>query len=176
MTPVSLPSVALAAFAPKSFEEIIALRDQLLAALAAVIASKAEVWKTIPFLALQADGHSVAFGRYESVYCEGYWQVNCPLHGGCIALVDCATGELLLPEKLDPKLGPEFLMTIFAKLAVVDADVIAARLKAEALQLCNYLPADLESEDLVKWREGVAKRHSLAEIYCRPPHAAQQAA
>lgn len=98
-----------------------------------------EIWQTLPYLALQADGVDGFSSDYQICYRYGYWRYwnNSP-RGGFLGLsVDCSSGQLVNEPKSDHKkqvilATDKEVLTYATKPEAFDASEIAEYLKQKS--------------------------------------------
>lgn len=127
--------------------------------------SQKEMWRKVPWLALQADGRSGWSQHYENAYENGLWTVG-PADGGYYhAFVDCATGKLT-GFKGKP-LHEKYVFMLATQLNELDATAVVERMYKESLK---ERPSFYTVED---WQRAADRRTAKAialgvdEMYTR---------
>jgi len=126
--------------------------------------SQKELWRKVPWLALQADGRTGYLDHWSIAYSNGLWCIS-PSGRDYTEFVDCATGKLVdgqLRELTEGRLLP-----LASRLDVLDAETVIEHLLKEAQkERPSYYSADQwgRAEQL---RQKKIKEHKLTEVYER---------
>jgi len=115
----------------KEIDPLTQALDKLLEELKKRALGQADLWRKIPFLALQADGRSGYSGKHARAYREGYWEISDPYSGEYLGVVDCDSGELLRYEPTAP-ICRYSLVQILASPDLIDARGIIRSLREVA--------------------------------------------
>jgi hypothetical protein len=166
---------------PKSptLEEIAAKTDALVKSIRDYARSQQELWRKVPWLALEADGRGSYNSTYALAYSRGFWNLYEAVRDDCDrVVVDLATGELL-----DAEVAYEepFEQSRKAYGFAAAEDVLPLALAMESLDaqaLINSLEKELNAsrasqcnEPLAQreWREKTRKKYHVQEDYVRQP-------
>jgi hypothetical protein len=167
---------------PKKLEENInnGVR-QLLSLINQYSESQKELWREIPYLALEADGRDGFSDNYRRAYKSGFWALDSSnLNGYCTVYVDLATGKLVdayfasdsfrvvgynIPKESQIKPANEENIILLAfNMEELDAREIIASLKKERkISYVSYKDA----EEQEAWRERTRKELGLKRKYSR---------
>lgn len=155
-----------------SIQEIKAARDATVASVRAYCTSQVDLWRKVPWLALQADGRSGAMGSYERAYYDGLWAID----GHTIistTFVDCDTGalvRLMQPQSNRYQIVPAWddrVLQLATKPGVLTASLAITSLTAKAAApRASYISKD-EALKRDQLRAEIAHKYSVTEIYTR---------
>lgn len=125
--------------------------------------SQVELWRQVPWLALQASGRSHVIGNYNYAY-HGSWILRTrEVRLKDLPFVDCATGEILCNH--DTVVGPEIddgIIEISRMPSLIDAAAIVEQLKAEASAPQPDWVSENEAAKREAWRKDLAQRLNLS--------------
>lgn len=160
--------------------ELIEVRDEYVAAARRVSRAQVDLWRQIPWLALQADGRTGHLDDYASAFYSGYWRLsqgpNTSWSGAGVdtgVCVDLETGELvdsysaLNPDWGDKPPVPAHADGVLKVLAVpeqLDAESIVEYLKEMGKQPTGKYYSEEEKRE---WREGIIAEQGLTPMFSR---------
>lgn len=131
-------------------------------------ASQKEIWRKVPFLALQADGITGYSDTYSRAYQQGYWALSESIVDGRYQVyVDLATGELVSAGRPDRPANDSSVLVFALNPAVLDAAKIIQDLIAHA-QRPYWHTYTKETQE--QWRQKLIERYGLLELYERKHH------
>jgi len=117
-----------------------------------------DLWKTVPYLALMADGRGGYSGRLGSACRSGYWPLGrCEWLG---VAVDLLTGELVSYEDDAPLADDEQILSV--AISEFDAQQVIDKLKREIERP--------DSAEAKKTRESRRTEYSITEIFTERKH------
>ena len=95
--------------------------------------SERELWRLVPYLALQADGRSGYSSQYSIAYSMGLWRIEHSLDrfSSYTVAVDCATGELVSIPNTREKAHKEDVFRCASRLHELDAAAVVLELRKE---------------------------------------------
>lgn len=155
-----------------SIEQITAERDALIASIHAYSKSQVELWRKVPWLALQADGRSGAMGSFERAYRDGIWAIDGSDQISA-TFVDCDTGALVRLSQRQSnsyQIVPAWddrVLYLAAKPEKVDASSVIAQLTKKVAAPRERYISEEEALERDRLRVEFANKHSLTEIYVR---------
>ncbi len=141
--------------------------DEILERLTQQILSQAELWKKVPFLALEANGRSGYSDDWNVAYQHGYWALRDIRTKQTLAYIDCENGKLraanectienTTPSKRD-------LLIILADLKMADAEAVVENLQQQSTRphSSGYDPDQQE-----EWRKSQREKYGVEETYRR---------
>jgi hypothetical protein len=133
--------------------------------------SQVELWRQVPWLALQATGRDGGMGNYSHAYCSGSWVLR--THSSALQFlpyIECSTGEIFCYHDL--VVGPETddgIIALSKSLGLLDASAVIEQLKQEA---SAPRPSWISREDAARRDE---ERQRLAKRLNLRPYVTEQA-
>lgn len=182
--PSTLPADPTPADPPEhpnpAIAELLAVRDEFVAAARRASKAQVDLWRQIPWLALQADGRTGHLDQYADAFYSGYWVFNqgpnTSWSGASVntgVCVDLETGELMGSySALDSDWGnkppvpasAEGILRILAVPEQLDAESIVERLKKKAEQPTGSY---YNEEEKRQWRERIVAEQGLTPMFSR---------
>ena len=122
-----------------------------------------DLWRQIPYLALEADLRACARKDFQRAYSRGLWKVrNTDLSDYVNTYVNLETGELV--NNNFRLLKNEEVLSLVFYLDDLNAEELVNRLKKEAKE--GY-PGYQKPEEVENHREIIRKRYGITKIYSR---------
>ncbi len=172
--PAEYPNPAIA--------ELIEVRDEYVAAARRASRAQVDLWRQIPWLALQVEGRDGYNDDYGTAYEQGYWNLRRGEFSWAGASqdtgvsVDLETGMLIdswsafsedSSTQDEPRPASDAnILKVLAAPEQLDAAEIIKSLKAQIERPGNPY-ASKTPEEQVKWRRGIINRLRLEPIYSR---------
>ncbi|MCL6096394.1 MAG: hypothetical protein M1444_01775 [Patescibacteria group bacterium] len=162
-----------------AIQELIDKRDEYVNTARKVSRIQVELWRQIPWLALQADGRSGYYAKFTAAYEQGYWvldegefsSIGTPSNTG--VCVDLETGELVDTytatnedwgnNPVQPA-SDEGILKVLAVPEQLDAATLLAWLKSDAKRPTSKSYDARKQED---WRKRKIDELKLTPIYSR---------
>jgi hypothetical protein len=142
------------------FKKLLAITEELVDSIRELSRSQSEIWKRVPFLALQADGRTGYSDQYSRAYGQGYWAIESSVRSGSYRVyVDLETGELV--SAFDPRIKArdEDVLMIAMNLDQIDGASIVKELKKEGTEPVSPYYNVRKQE---KWRQKMFKELKLS--------------
>ncbi len=150
--------------------ELLAARDELVAAARRASRAQVDLWRQVPWLALQADGRSGYLDKYSYAYFYGYWELE---RGCCGVSVDLETGELMSSyTAIDEWTGDEHvnpasdgsILCLLSNPKLLDAAAVLEKLREKAKEPTfeHY-----NEDEIRQWREEIIAKRRLTPLYSR---------
>ncbi len=128
--------------------------------------SEKELWRLVPYLALQADGRGGYSSQYAVAYQKGLWIIEHSVDrfGSYTVAVDCATGELVSIPNTHEKARVEDVLRCASRLHEFDAAAVVL-----ALQQAGKNPyfSGYDVESIKKQRLKTQEEYDLREVFVR---------
>ena len=126
--------------------------------------SQKELWRQVPYLALEADGRDGYSDNYSRAYHTGYWAIDAGVvRGHYTVYVDLENGDLVDPYSPDEPAWDGDVLRLANSVKELNAKKILKELKEEAQE-----PTHAAIEHPPKrWRKRLRKELGLKKLYTR---------
>lgn len=128
--------------------------------------SAKELWRLVPYLALQADGRSGYSSQYATAYQRGLWIIEHSLDrfSSYTVAVDCATGELVSIPNARERAHKEDVLRCASRLHELDAPAIVLKLQKAGR---SPYSSCYDEREIKLWRLRIQEEYDLREVFIR---------
>lgn len=154
-------------------KKIFKTKKKLVEQIREYVRSQKELWRQIPYLALQADGRGSFSDVYTRAYNVGVWPLEASIKDGYYqVMIDLATGELissfyLYEYKKLANAHPDLILPLINGIDELDANKIIFELK-QKIKNKEDGTKNRKITQIKKWREKTKIKLKIKKKYERP--------